>query len=91
MNEASQHLAGSPDLVESRLRWQCRRGMRELDVLLSGYLDDAYPHAPDAQKRAFCELLTMSDPELAGYMLGRDEPADPELAALVRYIRGDTP
>ena len=74
----------------SRLRWQCRRGMRELDVLLSRYLEQAYPRAPAAQKRAFCELLTLSDPELAGFMLGRDVPADPELAALVRHIRGDS-
>lgn len=91
MNAATHRSAGSPDMAQSRLRWQCRRGMRELDVLLSRYLDNTYPHAADAQKRAFCELLTLSDPELAGYMLGRDDPADPELAALVRYIRGDTP
>lgn len=90
MNEASERPAGSRDTEASRLRWQCRRGMRELDVLLSGYLKDTYPRAADAQKRAFCQLLTLSDPELAGYMLGRDDPADPELAALVRYIRGDT-
>ena len=34
----------------SRLSWQCRRGMKELDALLSAYLRDRYDDAPDAEK-----------------------------------------
>ena len=31
-----------------QLRWQCRRGMRELDTLLSGYLEQRYADSSDA-------------------------------------------
>jgi antitoxin CptB len=70
----------------SRLRWQCRRGMRELDQLLSRYLDEAYAGSDAAEKAAFRDLLTLPDPELAGYFLGRQRPEDPAIAAIVERI-----
>ena len=60
--------------------------MRELDQLLSGYLDEAYPHATAAEKAAFAALLELPDPELAGYFLGRVEPGDPVVATAVERI-----
>jgi len=69
-----------------RLRWQCRRGMRELDQLLTRYLDAAYAAAGDSEKAAFRDLLTLPDPELAGYFLGRQRPEDPAIAAIVERI-----
>ena len=54
---------------EGRLRWLCRRGMRELDVLLTRYLLDRYPQTSDTQKSAFQELLKMETQHLTR-MLG---------------------
>jgi antitoxin CptB len=65
--------------------------MRELDVLLTRWLDTAYDDASDAQKSSFRRLLTLSDPELAGYLLSGLPPEDPELADVVREIRGTAP
>ena len=59
----------------SKLRWQCRRGMRELDELLLAYLDTHYAAASSADKEAFEALLVLSDPELAGYLLNRQTAA----------------
>lgn len=59
---------------KSRLRWQCRRGMRELDDLLLAWLDARFEAAPEAHKAAFETLLQLPDPELARYLL-RGEPA----------------
>ncbi|MDJ0911654.1 MAG: succinate dehydrogenase assembly factor 2 [Woeseiaceae bacterium] len=70
----------------SRLRWQCRRGMRELDALLVGWLEDRYPTASDSEKSAFQELLTVSDPELVGYLLKKEAPRSEPIAAVVRQI-----
>lgn len=67
----------------NRLRWRCRRGMKELDVLLQRYLQHDWPDAPASERAAFLRLLELPDPELAAYCLGRDAPADAELAALV--------
>ena len=69
----------------SRLRWQCRRGMRELDELLAAYLDCHYDGAPEHEKTAFRRLLALSDPELAGYLLQREVPA-PDVACAVDAI-----
>ncbi|MDH4072553.1 MAG: succinate dehydrogenase assembly factor 2 [Gammaproteobacteria bacterium] len=73
----------------SRLRWQCRRGMRELDVLLTAYLETHYDTAGESRKDAFRELLGLPDPELAGYLLAGERPDDDEVASVVAHIRGD--
>ena len=76
-------------MTNPRLRWQCRRGMRELDVLLSAWLDAHYDAADESQKRAFRELLALPDPVLAGYLLAGERPADECVAGVVARIRGD--
>lgn len=60
----------------SRLRWRCRRGMRELDVVLQRYLDARYAEAPEAERAAFEELLEEQDPLLLSYLTGREKPED---------------
>jgi antitoxin CptB len=75
-------------MQQSRLRWQCRRGMRELDVLLSNYLERQYPGSDESHKTAFCHLLELPDPELMGYLLSGENPAEPDLAHVVDCIRG---
>jgi len=71
---------------QSRLRWQCRRGMRELDQLLLAWLEHDYPHADSAQIEAFQALLALSDPQLMRYLLGGDLPEDPDLVDVIRSI-----
>ncbi len=58
-------------MTPAQLRWRCRRGMRELDVLLERYLTACWPVAGAAERQAFAELLELSDPDLAGLCLGR--------------------
>lgn len=70
----------------ARLRWRCRRGMRELDVLLERYLERRYSHAPDAEQRAFEALLELQDPQLFAYVMLRERPADPELAHVIARL-----
>jgi antitoxin CptB len=50
-------------MVDGRLRWQCKRGMRELDELLARYLDSTYKQAPESEKLAFRSLLEVPDPD----------------------------
>ena len=75
---------------ESRLRWQCRRGMRELDVLLVRYLDECYPLDNDADKAAFREVLELADPVLNAYLLQRQKPPSEPIARVIdRILRGN--
>ena len=72
-------------MQRSRLQWQCRRGMRELDVLLVAYLDRRYDQAPASEKAAFRALLELPDPQLMSYLLQNEQPA-PEFADVVDAI-----
>lgn len=73
----------------ARLRWQCRRGMRELDELLLRYLEGSYPTAPAAEKAAFEGLLQLPDPQLIGYLLQRDA-CPPEFSGVIQHVRDGT-
>ena len=68
-----------PDAARAiaRLRWRCRRGMRELDVLLERYLQQRYAVAPAAEQHAFESLLELPDPQLFAYLMRREAPNDP--------------
>lgn len=71
----------------ARLKWACRRGMLELDVLLNNFLQEAYPQLSDADKHRFVQLLASDDPTLFAWLMNQSTPDDPELAAIVNRIR----
>ena len=70
-----------------RLRWHCRRGMKELDVLLERSAQEVLSGASGEERVAFAELLALPDPALARYLLEGEVPAAPHLARLVGRIR----
>jgi antitoxin CptB len=80
-------VAGDPREL-GRLRWRCRRGMKELDVLLTRYMDERYCGASISEQQAFKLLLETQDPVLYGYCLGSDRPP-PHFAALIERITSD--
>ena len=73
-------------LTAARLQWRCRRGMKELDLLLEAYLRHRYPYAPGAEQRAFERLLEQPDPDLAGWLLYAAPPPEGELAIILRRL-----
>ena len=68
------------------LLWRCRRGMKELDVVLERYVGITLPGASGQERGELARLLELPDPELAGYLLGGRLPQDPGLAALIERI-----
>jgi len=71
----------------SRLRWRCRRGMRELDVVMLYYLDHHYVGAGASHQAAFRELVEMQDPDILDFLTGRTEPDDEVLCDVLEQIR----
>ena len=71
----------------SRLRWLCRRGMKELDVLMTRYLDEYYETASEADQQHFVELLDWQDPELFSVMVGRTTADDENMQAFIDKLR----
>jgi antitoxin CptB len=70
-----------------KLRWRCRRGMKELDLLTLGYLERYYSSASVEDRQAFADLLEVQDPLLMSYMVGRETPADATTARVVGVMR----
>jgi antitoxin CptB len=68
-----------------RLRWRCRRGMKELDILLSRYVEERFDGAPAEEQHAFRSLLESQDPVIFAYCLGSLRPPE-HLAALIDRI-----
>ena len=68
-----------------RLRWRCRRGMKELDVLLTRYVEERFAAAPAAERQAFESLLDDQDPLIYAYCMGQS-PVPAHLESLIRSI-----
>ena len=69
-----------------RLRWACRRGMLELDLLFLPFVDQAYDDLSEDEKAIFERLLVCQDPELFAWFMGHEECEDIELNSMVQLI-----
>lgn len=75
------------DSDRARLRWRCRRGMRELDVLLIHFFEASFDTLSVAEKQTFRAILELPDPELQAYLIAGHTSEDPALEALFDRIR----
>ena len=75
-------------LSDSTLRWRCRRGKKELDVLLSRFLERHFSKLDVAQRAAFERLLALEDEDLLDRALGRVAPDDAATAAVLDRLNG---
>ena len=70
-----------------RLMWKCRRGLLELDLVLTQFLERQVPELSSAELAAFDELLDYPDTELWDVVSGRSERFDPRLGGIVSRLR----
>ncbi len=71
----------------TKLKWACRRGMLELDVLLGNFLEEAYPGLSEADQASFVALLDEADPDLFAWLTGHTSPTQPKFVEIVGKIR----
>lgn len=69
-----------------RLRWQCRRGMLELDLVLQAFLDKNYLNLTPGDQALFEQLLTYSDQELYAYLIKRQRITNRAMQALIERV-----
>jgi antitoxin CptB len=74
-----------------KLRWRCRRGMRELDQLLERWLDTQWRQSSAGERETFLRLLDSEDDRLWRWFLGHETSEDAALQQLVERIRVTTP
>lgn len=72
---------------KARIKWQCRRGMLELDLILERFISLYLDKLTDEQLQTFERLLKATDTELYAWLIGLDNPIDPIQRSLVALIR----
>lgn len=71
----------------NRLRWQCRRGMLELDIILLAFLEQQYFQLDPQNQTTFETLLTYSDQDLYRWLIKRENVNDPLLQKMIDQVR----
>lgn len=75
------------DAELSRVRWRCRRGMRELDQLFDRYLKHAWAQQSDADRTVFLRLLETEDDTLWRWVMGYEACDDAEISELLERMQ----
>lgn len=73
-----------------RLRWRCRRGMLELDLLLIAFLEKGYEQLDGTQRDRFRRLLELPDQTLLESLMGNSAIEQKEFADVIERIRHAT-
>jgi antitoxin CptB len=71
---------------DDRIRWRCRRGLLELDLVLSNFLNKKYAALSEQQKDVFLEITSYPDNDLWDLLSGRAAPASPAIANLIELF-----
>jgi len=77
--------------ADSRLLWRCRRGLKELDLLLERFARERWAGASPGLRGGFERLLDLPDPVLVELLLGAADsvppfPEDPELEQIAALV-----
>ena len=71
----------------NRLRWRCRRGMLENDLILAWFLDARGEAISGPELAGLDRLLDLSDNQLWDLLSGRQEPDDAAIKPLLEALR----
>jgi antitoxin CptB len=69
-----------------RLSWDCRRGMKETEVLLTPFREDCFDALPRARQELFLDLLDYSDADLFAWFTSSERPPEAALATMVDAV-----
>ena len=75
----------------NRLRWHCRRGMLELDVLLGPFLEDRFRGLALEDQQRFETLIAGEDQDIFSWMMRNTVPDDVDLKRIVDIILESVP
>jgi antitoxin CptB len=87
MEEKNMLTANQVEDNFEQVKWRCRRGMLELDLMLNKFFNEMYRTLNLESKILFQKMLTATDPELYAWLLGHELPEDKSLQDLILIIR----
>ena len=76
---------------KNRLRWACRRGMLELDLILEPFVENFYDALEEADQLRFEVLLESEDQSLFMWLMKRQSPDSPDMQRIVQIIHESRP
>jgi antitoxin CptB len=72
---------------QERLRWRCRRGLLELDIILQRFLDQYYGQLDESQLKTFETLLSLPDNELWDIISAKKETVNENIKPLLTLLQ----
>jgi antitoxin CptB len=86
--EAPHHESSALDPASlERVRWRCRRGLLELDIVLGRFVLQQYAAMNNQQRVIFDELLDMPDTELWDVITGKREPTHAHQCEVLEWLK----
>jgi antitoxin CptB len=79
-------MQNADQLDPRRLAWQCRRGIKEVEVLLVPYFEKHYRNLDELGQQRFVKLLAQEDVELFEWFTTRSRPDDADLTNMINAI-----
>ncbi len=70
-----------------KIRWKCRRGMLELDLIVGKFFEQYFETLSPHQQLAFDELLEMPDPVIQSWLLQQEIPVENNLLEIIGLIK----
>ncbi|WP_374349225.1 succinate dehydrogenase assembly factor 2 [Chitinimonas sp.] len=71
----------------NRLRWQSRRGLLELDLVLKPFLEHDFEHLSQAELDAYQDLLLLPDNDLLDLVDGKTETSESRFGPILAKLR----
>ncbi|WP_305841430.1 FAD assembly factor SdhE [Photobacterium leiognathi] len=71
---------------KARVKWACRRGMLELDVIIMPFFEERFEGLSEQQQQDFINLLTCDDPDLFTWMMQHGRSDNEAYANMVDMI-----
>ncbi|MGH8594880.1 MAG: succinate dehydrogenase assembly factor 2 [Gammaproteobacteria bacterium] len=84
-NPRAQHLANAD--AAKRLKWRCRRGIRELDLILGEFLERRFGTLSRNQQEVFAHLLEQNDQDILAWLAGKLPPETEAMQVLIHDLR----
>lgn len=70
-----------------RVRWRCRRGLLELDIVLGRFIEQRYAAMDDEQRLIFDELSDLPDTELWDLITGNKELTHAHQRGVLEWLK----
>ncbi|CAD86284.1 MULTISPECIES: succinate dehydrogenase assembly factor 2 [Nitrosomonas] len=72
---------------QARMRWRCRRGMLELDIVLQRFIDNHYEQLDEHQLELFEMLLSLSDHDLWNIIIGNTKEPNNQFQPVLKLLQ----